>query len=78
MQLRKNNAIDLMVMMVVDELAEDMGINPTQLLLGFVTSRTGMLLYDESSKLWWDEPSGIAEMYKKEITAEKTNKNAVI
>lgn len=24
------------------------------------------MLYDESTKLWWDEPSAIAEMYLEE------------
>lgn len=58
--------IDLMVAMVVDELAEEMRLDPTDLLSCFITSRTGRLLYDESSKLWWSGPSDIAEMYKAE------------
>ena len=63
---RKKNAIDLMVTMVVDELAEDMHQNPSELLPRFVLSQTGRLLYDEDSKLWWSGPSDIAEMYKAE------------
>ena len=63
---RKKNAIDLMVTMVVDELAEDMHQNPSELLPRFVLSQTGRLLYDEESKLWWSGPSDIAEMYKAE------------
>ena len=63
----KKNAIDLMVSMVVDELAGEMQLNPTDLLSRFIVSRTGRLLYDESSKLWWSGPSDIAEMYKAEI-----------
>nr|WP_300789986.1 hypothetical protein [uncultured Acetatifactor sp.] len=55
-----------MVAMVVDELAEEMRLDPTDLLSCFITSRTGRLLYDESSKLWWSGPSDIAEMYKAE------------
>lgn len=66
----KENAIDLIVMMVVDELAEELHLHPTELLPKFIRSRTGKLLYDENSKLWWSGPSDIAEMYKKEI--EKT------
>lgn len=62
-----NNAIDLMVMMVVDELSEDMQKPPSELLPEFVISRTGKLLYEESSKLWWSGPSAIAQMYKEEI-----------
>lgn len=64
---RKKNTIDLLVMMVVDELAEELKIRPTDLLPEFVTSRTGRLLYDEESRLWWSGPSDIAEMYKAEI-----------
>ncbi len=63
----KKNAIDLMVSMVVDELAGEMQLNPTDLLSRFIVSRTGRLLYDESSKLWWSGPSDIAEMYKAEV-----------
>ena len=56
-----------MVSMVVDELAGEMQLNPTDLLSRFIVSRTGRLLYDESSKLWWSGPSDIAEMYKAEV-----------
>ena len=62
------NAIDLMVTMVVDELAQEMEMKPAELLPKFVLSRTGRLLYDESSKLWWSGPSDIAEMFKAEIS----------
>lgn len=67
---KRNNAIDLIVTMVVDELATDMKREPSELLPQFVTSRTGKLLYDEASKLWWSGPSDIAEMYKAEITEQ--------
>lgn len=63
----KNNAIDLMVTMIVDELAEDMQKPTSELLPQFIISKTGQLLYEESSKLWWSGPSDIAQMYKSEI-----------
>lgn len=63
----KANAIDLLVTMIVDELSEDLNLSPTELLPGFITSRTGRLLYDEESRLWWSGPSDIAEMYKAEM-----------
>lgn len=63
----KKNAIDLLITMVVDELAEDMSIEPTDLLSQFIVSRTGKLLYEESSKLWWSGPSDIAEMFRMEM-----------
>lgn len=64
---KKKNAIDLIVMMVVDELAEDMDRPASVLLPEFLASRTGKLLYEEDSKLWWSGPSDIAEMFKREI-----------
>ena len=69
----KNNAIDLMITMVVDELAEDLQLEPTELLPKFMASETGKLLYDESSKVWWNGPSDIAEMYKAEIANKEQN-----
>lgn len=63
----KKNAIDLLITMTVDELSEEMNLKPTELLPQFLLSRTGKLLYKESSKLWWSGPSDIAEMFRKEI-----------
>ena len=63
----EKNAIDLLVTMVVEELAEDLNIKPAELLPRFVLSQTGRLLYDERSKLWWCGPLVIAQMYKAEI-----------
>ena len=59
-----------MVMMVVDEVAENIHMKPTELLPQFVASKTGKLLYDEQSKLWWSGPSDIAEMFMAEINRE--------
>lgn len=70
----KKNAVDLMISMVVDELAEDMHLKPTELLPIFMASETGKLLYDETSKLWWNGPSNIAEMYKAEIANKEQTK----
>lgn len=74
-EIRKN-AIDLMVTMVVDELASELHLEPTELLPRFVVSRTGRLLYDETSKLWWSGPSDIAEMYKEEL--QRLGKNDAV
>lgn len=63
----KRNTIDLLVMMVVDELADQLQIEPAELLPKFVASHTGKLLYDEESRLWWSGPSDIAEMFKTEM-----------
>ncbi|MGN0408604.1 MAG: hypothetical protein ACI4EJ_10110 [Bacteroides sp.] len=67
----KKNAIDLIITMVVDEIADDMQMEPTEVLSKFLLSNTGKLLYDEESKLWWDGPSDIAEMFKRELVENK-------
>ncbi len=64
----KKNAIDLLITIVVDELSEIMGLRPAEVLPRFLSSRTGKLLYDEESRLWWSGPSDIAEMYRNEMS----------
>ena len=64
---QKKFAVDAMAALVVEELADNLNLNPTTALKEFVASKTGALLYDESSKLWWNGPSYIADMYKEEI-----------
>ncbi len=63
---QKKFAIDAMVTLVVEELARDSLLAPAVVLKDFITSKTGILLYDESSKLWWNGPSYIADMYRDE------------
>lgn len=63
----KKNAIDLMTTMVVTEIAQNMNISTTEALERFLLSNTGKLLYEEELKLWWDGPSSIVEMFRKEV-----------
>jgi hypothetical protein len=63
---QKKFAVDAMVTLVVEELANDLKLDSTTVLRDFVASKTGELLYDESSKLWWNGPSYIAALYKDE------------
>ena len=56
------DTMNLLAAMVAAMIAEDLSISNTQALAGFLASRTGSLLYDEESKLWWDGPAAIAEM----------------
>ncbi len=65
----KKNAIDLLITMVIDELSKDMQLPASELLPKFIVSKTGKLLYDESSKLWWSGPSDIAQMFKDEMAS---------
>ncbi len=55
--------IDLLATMTVEEIAEKTKTKPSKVLHDFLDSETGKLLYDASSKLWWNGPSYIAEMY---------------
>lgn len=56
-------AIDAIVTLVVDEIALETGEDESVILLKFIESNTATILYDESSKFWWNGPAYIAEMY---------------
>ena len=47
-----NYTIDLLITMVVEEIAEDTGKDSKEVLVDFILSKTGKALYDESTKLW--------------------------
>lgn len=59
--------IDLLITMAVEEIAEDTGKDSKEILVDFILSKTGKALYDESTKLWCNGPSYIADMYMEEI-----------
>ena len=61
-----NYTIDLLITMAVEEIAEDTGKDSKEILVDFILSKTGKALYDESTKLWCNGPSYIADMYKEE------------
>ena len=64
---RMDYTIDLLIAMVVEELAEETGKDRKDILINFLSSKTGKFLYDETTKLWWSGPSYIAEMYMQEV-----------
>ena len=64
---RMDYTIDLLIAMVVEELAEETGRDRKDILIDFLSSKTGKFLYDETTKLWWSGPSYIAEMYMQEV-----------
>lgn len=64
---RMDYTIDVLITMVVEEIAEDTGKAPKDVLSDFMLSKTGKALYDENTKLWCNGPSYIADMYKEEI-----------
>ncbi len=63
----RNNAIDMLVPLIVEELVEDLNIEPDEAFFKFVSSKTGELLYDKDSNLWWNGPSYIVELYEDEM-----------
>lgn len=69
MDERIKTAIDMMVSMVVVELSEDLHESEGSLFKKFIHSKTGKMLYDESSKLWWCGPSDIALLFKTELNS---------
>lgn len=71
MKETKNNAIDMLITLIVEELSDDLKIEPDEMFSRFISSKTGLMLYDENTRLWWDGPSYIADMYKNEIKEEK-------
>lgn len=64
---RMDYTIDLLIAMVVEEIAEETGKDRKDILIDFLSSKTGKFLYDETTKLWWSGPSYIAELYMQEI-----------
>ncbi len=71
-----NFTIDMLITMVVEELTEEFRKDPKEVLSDFCVSKTGKALYDESTKLWWNGPSYIADMYKEELNANKLKEDA--
>lgn len=67
---RMDYTIDLLIAMVVEEIAEETGKNRKDILIDFLSSKTGKFLYDETTKLWWSGPSYIAEMYMQEVNKQ--------
>lgn len=60
-------AIDIIASMVVYELSEELGKSVKDTFNEFYVSDTCKTLYDEKTKLWWNGPSYIADMYKEEL-----------
>ena len=61
-----NFTIDLLITMIVEEVAEETGKESKDVLIDFLCSRTGKALYDEKTKLWCNGPSYLAELYMEE------------
>ena len=60
-------AMDLVAKMAVEQLAKEQNKNIEEVLISFMKSNTGRMVYDDSTKLWWDGPSAVAQEYKNEM-----------
>ena len=67
----QNAAIDMNISMAVDDLSEILHKPVEVILPQFLQSRTCAILYDQESKLWWDGPSAIVELYLEELNENK-------
>lgn len=65
---RLDYTVDLLITMVVEELADDLGKESKEILEEFIVSKTGKNLYDTNTKLWCNGPSYIADLYKEELS----------
>lgn len=70
---RINYTIDMLIAMAVEEIAEETGRDSKKVLADFCCSKTGKALYDESTKLWCNGPSYIAELYMDELKTRTIN-----
>lgn len=71
---KENAAIDMNISMVAEDLSEILDKSVEEVLPEFLQSRTCAVLYDRESKLWWDGPTVITELYLEEIGALKEGK----
>ena len=66
-------AMDLTALMAIEQIAKETNQPLEKTLLNFMESDTAKMLYDDSTKLWWDGPSAIAEEYKKSPSSAIAN-----
>ena len=64
---KENAAIDMNIQMAVEILSDILHQSVEDILPQFLESRTCAVLYDRETKMWWDGPSVIAELYLEEI-----------
>ncbi len=68
---RIETSMDLIAMMVVEELKRREGKSEDELIVSFLRSRQGEMLYDDSMKIWHTGPSEISARYEAEREASQ-------
>lgn len=56
-------SMDLTAMMAVEQLSQETKQPQEKVLLDFMESNAAKMLYDDSTKLWWDGPSTTAQEF---------------
>lgn len=54
-------SMNLNATLTIQEIAKKLNISLENAFLLFMKSKTAEMLYDDSTKLWWDSPDSIAE-----------------
>lgn len=67
-------AMDLATLLTVQELASQTKKSEEEILISFMKSKTAKMLYDNSTKLWWDSPASAVEEYIKENSLIETQR----
>lgn len=62
-----NFSMNLTTLMAVEKLAKEQNTNTEEVLISFMKSNTGRMVYDDLTKLWWDGPVAVAQEYKNEM-----------
>lgn len=57
-------AMDLTALMAIEQISKETNKPVEEVLLNFMESNAAKMLYDDSTKLWWDGPSAVAEEFK--------------
>ena len=60
-------AMDLVAKMAVEMISKEQNKNIEDVLISFMESNTGRMVYDDSTKLWWDGPLAVVKEYKTEM-----------
>lgn len=66
-------AMDLIAKMAIMQLSKETNESTDSILISFMKSNAGKMLYDDSTKLWWDGPFAVAEEYKQEKSETAEN-----
>ena len=66
-----NAAMNSVASQVILEIAEARGVDVEAAAADFLSSTTARMLFDDSTKLWWDGPSSVAEDYFKETARRR-------